>query len=314
MAKYTVELNSLINANFNLGLTDYPLFDEAYRAELNTKIKDHFRFREIGFETPALFTFYLNRTLREVMPLYNQYYNSAKLEYNPLFNMEYSDVYTGKNIGTNGSTVVSTITDITSGSDDVLTDVTDHKTGTNSTLADSATHLEGTGTTTNNLAKNETKTIDSTDTTDDTKWDTYSDTPQGLLAGIDANQYLSNARKIADTKTVGTIANNGAVITDTGTVGVISTEDGTANSGTTDTIDETYIKDGEVHGTNSSNRDIDKTDTLTGEKEENKDYTRIMNGITGVSGSELLLKYRQTFLNIDMMVISELNSLFMTIY
>jgi hypothetical protein len=58
MAHYTVELDSLIRNNYDLGLKDYPIFDESYRDALNKKILDHFRFREIGFETPARFKFY----------------------------------------------------------------------------------------------------------------------------------------------------------------------------------------------------------------------------------------------------------------
>lgn len=40
--------------------------------------------REIGSETPGLFKLYLGRTLREIMPYYNELYKSALLAIDPL--------------------------------------------------------------------------------------------------------------------------------------------------------------------------------------------------------------------------------------
>lgn len=48
-------------------------------------------------------------------------------------------------------------------------------------------------------------------------------------------------------------------------------------------------------------------------REDNENYTRTEIG-NRESQSELLMKYRQTFLNIDMQVINELNDLFMGLY
>lgn len=48
-------------------------------------------------------------------------------------------------------------------------------------------------------------------------------------------------------------------------------------------------------------------------REDNENYTRTEKG-NRESQSELLMKYRQTFLNIDMQIINELNDLFMGLY
>lgn len=88
MAKYTVELGRLIETGFDLGLNKYPIFDENYRRPLNNKILRHYWFREIGFETAELFKRYLNQTLAEIMPYYNQLYNSELIEFNPLYNVD----------------------------------------------------------------------------------------------------------------------------------------------------------------------------------------------------------------------------------
>lgn len=64
----------------DLGLDDYPIFDEAYRATLNQRIRDHFWFRRIAAETPQMFVFFLNRRMREVMPTYNALYKAVSRE------------------------------------------------------------------------------------------------------------------------------------------------------------------------------------------------------------------------------------------
>ena len=55
MSKYTTELRYLIESGFDIGLKDYPIFDENYREPLNRKIINHYYFREIGFETVERF-------------------------------------------------------------------------------------------------------------------------------------------------------------------------------------------------------------------------------------------------------------------
>lgn len=76
MSKYTTTLDQLIRGGFDIGLKDYPIFEETHRTELNEKIIAHYRYREIGLETPAMFKFMLNRTMGEIMPYYNQLYKA----------------------------------------------------------------------------------------------------------------------------------------------------------------------------------------------------------------------------------------------
>ena len=71
MSKYTTELRYLIQSGFDLGLRNYPIFDENYRSKLNEKILNHYYMREIGFETAGLFKRYLNVKMEEIMPYYN---------------------------------------------------------------------------------------------------------------------------------------------------------------------------------------------------------------------------------------------------
>lgn len=101
MSKYTTQLRWIVeqtqkqvpfsdavrytqNTYVKLGLNEYPIFDEAYRKQLNDKIIDHFFFREIGFETAAQFQWYVRRTMNEIMPYYNEMYITQAMIDDPL--------------------------------------------------------------------------------------------------------------------------------------------------------------------------------------------------------------------------------------
>ena len=94
LSKYTTELRFLIENNFDNGLNSYPIFDESYRKSLNDKIVEHYYFREIGFETAELFKRYLNRTMNEIMPYYNQLYKSQLLNIDPLVSRKLIEQFT----------------------------------------------------------------------------------------------------------------------------------------------------------------------------------------------------------------------------
>lgn len=85
----------------------FPIFDEGYRAKLQEKITDHYRYWEIGQETIDQFRFTLNRKMREIMPLYNQLYKS-EIDIDPLMTInmitELDQDITGTNSGTTTTT------------------------------------------------------------------------------------------------------------------------------------------------------------------------------------------------------------------
>lgn len=79
MAKYTIELNALIKTGYDIGLKDYPIpsfADEAWRTQLNNKIINHYRYREIGYTAPDRWKLYLNNTMNEIMPVKNMMYEA----------------------------------------------------------------------------------------------------------------------------------------------------------------------------------------------------------------------------------------------
>ena len=108
----------------------------------------------------------------------------------------------------------------------------------------------------------------------ETGTDLYSDTPQGSLTGVKNETYLTNARKTTDSGTT------------------------TSTTSNTSTENSTY---GRVR---------DNTDALT----STEDYLETVIGFEGTNASELLMKYRETFINIDVMILNELEDLFFQLW
>lgn len=245
MAVYTTELRRLIENGFDLGLNDYPIFDEEYRAVLNKKIIDHYYFCEIGFETAGLFKFQLNTKMREIMPYYNKLYLSEQLEFNPLRDF------------------------------DETTEETRQRADHESVEGHASDTVTTTGASTGSSSSS-----DTTSSTGDSLT-VNSDTPQALLntTTIQNNEYASSAAKVHDTSS------------------------GTATGSTSTGNEYTDTKTGSGSSTQTTNGTV------------NDVITRHYFGYGKSKGpAQLLEEYRRTFLNIDMMIIKELEELFMMIY
>ena len=114
MPSFTLELWRVLDGKApsktedqELRLDAYPIFDETYRIGLNTKIKNHFMYREIGQETVEQFTFMLGRKMNEIMPYYNQLYLSERIVFDPLSTVDMSTLTTGTGHATAEDTATS---------------------------------------------------------------------------------------------------------------------------------------------------------------------------------------------------------------
>lgn len=120
MSKYTTELRWIVEQTLDgqgldhaesnwkacwkvLGLDDYPIFDEAHREVLNSKIIRHYYTREIAAETAGRFRMFVRDAMHLIMPYYNQLYESELLanEMSPL--TDQNKVTTEHASGTNES-------------------------------------------------------------------------------------------------------------------------------------------------------------------------------------------------------------------
>ena len=108
MSKYTTTLYHLVQTGFNLGLKDYPIFDEEYRDTLNKEIIDYYLMFEIGQETPFLFRHYLNNKMQLIMPKYNiMFVAQSQILDNPLGNTNLKESFNRNIDGNNNGTITS---------------------------------------------------------------------------------------------------------------------------------------------------------------------------------------------------------------
>ena len=311
MSIYTTQVKNLIASDFDFGLDTYPIFDEAYRDGLNQKILDHFYFREIGFETAGMFRKRLQIKLNEIMPYYNKLYQSELLTFNPLYTIDVNKEYTKKLDGTTGEVVNATA----NGKHSV--DVTTTRNLANE--GNSTTHNEGTGTNTGTVTtaqeNNNEGSSDTSNTVTKDRKNVESDTPQGMLSIDNINNTTYASKADYEHSTDGTIGHetfsnggtNDSIVTNN--LSSSQSQDGTSSVSSTDSGTVATVGDNDVFNTLNESvgtTTIDHTNT----------YTEKVFGTNAINNSisDMLIKFRNTFLNIDMQVIEELNGLFMLIY
>lgn len=286
---------------------DYPIFDPNYKPTLETKILKHFYTREIALETYGLWKLKLDAKMNEIMPYYNKMYESELIEFNPLYDTNIRTDGYKHNAGEEHGDEESGGTDVsTTGGSDVNrlsgSDVAANSGSDVDTLSGSDTGRLG-GTDTKNKADKE------------NTWTLHSDTPQGGVVGIAnatdpsvaSNAYLSDATHVIG-DTAGSTESTNYGKTDTTTYGKVDTlqhgKTTTTNYGKVDTLN--YGK--------TDTTDYGKTNHKDGEFENEHDYWETVAGYRGSNPSKSLIEFRNTFLNIDMMVIEELEELFFQLW
>lgn len=292
-------LSSAISSIFSF---DFPIFDENYRSVLEKKILKHYYTREIGEETVGLWKLRLDTKMNEIMPYYNKLYNSELLDFNPLYTANITR--TRKTEYESEKQNTESINDTTSNTKSVNDTTTNNRTSDttdNTTVTNRGTVATENSRTTSGIENSESTTTDAT-------VNLYSDTPQGALTNVENETYLTNATK----NTV-----NGTVEVDSSTSGSDNFTGNTTNTENNSTayshhnvdVDNgTYVRAESDNGTYARNRGA--TDDLN----STEDYLETVIGYEGANTSEMLLKYRETFLNIDMMIINDLEPLFMQLW
>lgn len=264
----------------------FPIYDENYRDTLCSKILRHYYTREIGEETYGLWKLRLETKLNEIMPYYNALYKAGIDKFNPLLDTQIVTEYGGKKNGSEDETEGVTTTTRTSEAD-----------GRN--FSEDKTEQSKTTDTATQVSELETS-VSRVEIEDDTKFDKYADTPQGGLDGLINDEYLTNARMVKDGKKngmeeVGKQSGSQAGESDTeykGTTGSIAHETGTRAGEREENI-----------GRGKKNK-IDSTE----------EYLMNVYGRNSGDIGKRLLELKDTFLNIDMMIINDLESLFMLVW
>lgn len=279
----------IANAWNKIFTTNCTFFDEDYRQVLCSKILKHYYLREISAETVGIWLLWLNTKLEEIMPYYNKLYESALLEFDPFKDVDYTKTHEGAFDGTK---------DVDGTTTDTLA-----KTGNTITIIDSdvttETEYEDNGT----IGDARDITVNSEAHSEGQKSDRYSDTPQGTINNTDVtgDAYLTNVRILND-ETDGTSE-------DTTLDNNLQTRDLDGSSNTTESKDETnttnYSETNNNSGTSSSNEVVSNTDSYV---------DRVFGKMSTMPYSELLQKFRDTIINIDLLVIEEFDELFLRLW
>ena len=283
-------VDSIIANSWNkIFTTNCTFFDEDYRQILCSKILKHYYLREISAETVGVWLLWLNTKLEEIMPYYNKLYESALLEFDPFKDVDYQKQHAGTFDGSK---------DV-----DGETSNTNKKYGTTTTDIDDSTQTYNSYEDNGTVGDARDISVQSTAHSAGSKSDRYSDTPQGTINNTDVtgDAYLTNVRLIAD-QTDGTSADlthdNNLQTRDL---------DGYSNSTVTkDATDSTqYAETNENDGTSSSSETIKNTDSY---------IDHVFGKMSTTPYSELLQKFRDTFLNIDLLIIEEFDELFLRLW
>lgn len=168
-AKYTIVLKTLLDdpevkALIDKAMSSYPLYEKKSpekfipsvvptRSELNEKILNYYKYREIGFETVGRFLDELETALKEIMPYYNQLLFTLDQDYNILYNVDYDKEVQTKREGSRAADTQGTSGNV---SDTITTDHSE-----NTSTAHDVGHTE-------NTAADRAKTV-------------HTDTPQNAL-------------------------------------------------------------------------------------------------------------------------------------
>lgn len=277
-------------------MQNIPMFEgetAEHRALLFKKILLKYYTREIGYETVGLWKLKLNQRMMEIMPYYNQLYESELIKFDPLKNVDSTYTHKGEFNEDDNSDNIKTGTEHTVVDFDSSTDSEE-----NTILRHDKTTTHGNDTRTNVI------------NTAGDSWTLFSDTPQGGIDGIanassgqsvGNNAYLTNATHqitTPDAQTVTDVYGN-----------VVESFNANGDKRDTSTVDT------DVEATTTTDKSNRNVEDLNRNKNGTDEYENKEMGKIGVETySEMLLKFRKTFLNIDKMVIDELESLFMQLW
>ena len=330
MSRYTTELRFLLEnpewTDERLGLTQYEIFSEEKRADLNQKIKDHFMFDEIGILPPARWAQRMKNRMNVIMRYYNQLYITENDKIEPFLTKrvhEASDENADRILHFIGKA------DSKYNATHIDDDKQDNTYGRTKEYAGSTENVR-TGVETDEKSGTRTNTKSGSEVDTGKKGNLYehgltvnSDTPEGFIETdtIEHDTYASTAQKyrkrteqesedvntkiykdVKDTENFNNYTDTKTYkdVTDTATYkGRIDTDGGK------DTIKVDNTKtDNSTSNTTNDNSETTNNSVL---------IDRWVDGFDGTSMSDLLKKWRDTLINIDQRILADLEVLFIQV-
>ena len=371
MSKYTTQVKTICESinnytispdNYNEQIAEaapkifdnYPIYSEEHRAELNKKILKHFYFREICSETYEQWKFYINRELDEIMPYYNELFKSKDIfngiSTKDLFN-NINVQETGTEIGDESRQRKSEGQDESSGLSSETRELlgkekerADYKGGESNTRVIQGKEkdiekISGSEIDTETMSGSE---IDAKTGHDDVEHENIdrvskhweSDTPQGTIANVENESYLtkfSKDQELGKTKDITTYNSEDTKSFNNRQNENVKTFTNRQNENEHEYVNredidtQLYNNRYDEHERSFENR---KDNTIKIDNNKNmrnettgETATRLANNVkkiigknTGDSYMDLIQKIRDIIINIDMMIINDLENCFMQIW
>lgn len=304
----------------------YPIFDVDYRPQLERKILLHYLFDEIGAETFDRFKIFLMSKMNEIMPYYNQLYtavipndvnifdnvNTIQIDNTLSRHKEHLD----NNRDIQYTSDVKNQRDIDFNSENI-DNYTDNR-DINTNIDNTRTINQTVDLTSNEKTTRHTNTHEQHDNTEKNK---YSNTPMSNsdLLTTDSDFYLTEYRWVNNLTEIDTNVDENTTTDFQSKQKTQTTDTFHENLTTTDDLSHTQTVDfTSLEKLNALQNTTDHTfDDFVEHKffKNNTDYvSKYVGKNNSLSYPQVLNEWRDTFINIDVMVISELTSLFMEIF
>lgn len=295
----------LINAldSFDCGclFNFYYDFPEDYKPIFEKKFLMRYAYRNISFDSFQMFKHQLEAKLNELMPYYNQLYKSVQVDFNPFIN---------------NTTKTNNFKTLTEKSKNYETN--NNKTLGESTKSASDSHVI-------NGAQNENEnTTENNVTTSNNSIKTINDSQNKFL-----NRFTDTPQTQNQAQASGGVGDWDGVIND----GYLTTasKDDSRDTELSSSRDLGYSNAGSERGRGLSNVRSESGDRLNQEKSADNfisynDSERVSSlknsdksestteGLNGVLTSEAVIKWRESFINVDKMLLDEFETFFMDVF
>ena len=215
-AKYTVVLKTLlddpiIKAKIDAALSTYPIYESKIehnlkpafiptRDEINTALLNHYKYREIGFETVGQFIDRLEITMNEIMPYYNELMFSADQDFNIIYNVDYVKELETQRDGTQNTDTTSQMSNTGSGTTNIESSGSDTS-STNTEMNDNSKNVHSA--TPQSELSITAANIDNVQYADDAEWKNNNSNSQASTNG--STQASSTASNETENNSTGSI-------------------------------------------------------------------------------------------------------------
>lgn len=341
MAKYTIELRSIVENGRNIFPFDYPFYDEKKRPDFEKKFIRNFYFNEIGVPTIDRFIFELESKFQTVFPYYNKLMEAATVQYDLLNNYNITETITTERETTgNSSGIASSVgktedVQTSTGKEDRTTDTTGNTSGsvqtdrTENGSTSSTKEGETSGTSSETGTASGTSGSSETVSEDKDSVKRFHNTPQGKIS-LNDNKYLttlnhdtednsaskttSNSTENSENKTGNTSGSSSE--TASGTSETTGNETQTATTDTTGKEVASGQNSNTFNGEQKTTADTNTRNYTNDKTTETHSLYRIGNiGVqTGADMMQKHIELQKVLQNIEKMFFAECEDLFMLVY